>query len=138
MLDKLAEHIITRLKSHNILILRNDANSGSIYLTFDCGQSGFLRISDHESHRTNNVRFNLITKQRNKVRVVVPTKDKTHNIIKYYYPLKDINDLINDIINYTIYRRQLIGEDRYNSFCAYALEHKVGKDEGFWKYCKVV
>ena len=136
MLNEIANYITTILKEHGIIVLRNDCPTGSIYLTFDCGQSSFLRISDHAPSKTRNARYNLITTQKYRQRVVVPTKYKDVNIIKYYYPVDDIDLLIQDIINYVEVRKQIIGETKYKHFCKYALKHKMGKCNGFWDTCK--
>lgn len=136
MLNELADYITTALKEQGIIVLRNDYPTGSIYLTFDCGQSSFLRISDHAPSKSRHVRYNLITTQKYPQRVVVPTKYKDYNIIKYYYTLDDIDLLIHDIINYVEVRKQTIGELKYHHFCKYALKHKMGKCSGFWDTCK--
>ena len=138
MLEELAEYITNQLKAHNIIVLRNESDNGSIYLTFDCGQSGFLRISDHKARSNTNARYNLVTTQKTLSRVVVPTNNKTYNIIKYYYPISEIDLLIQDILNYVEVRKQYIGEKRYIEFCKYAIRNKVGKCDGFWDTCKIV
>lgn len=131
MLEELAEYITNQLKAHNIIVLRNESDNGSIYLTFDCGQSGFLRISDHKARSNTNARYNLVTTQKTLSRVVVPTNNKTYNIIKYYYPISEVDLLIQDILNYVEVRKQYIGEKRYIEFCKYAIRNKVGKCDGF-------
>ena len=138
MLEELAEYITNQLKAHNIIVLRNESDNGSIYLTFDCGQSGFLRISDHKARSNTNARYNLVTTQKTLSRVVVPTNNKTYNIIKYYYPISEVDLLIQDILNYVEVRKQYIGEKRYIEFCKYAILNKVGKCDGFWDTCKIV
>lgn len=138
MLEELAEYITKQLKAHNIVVLRNESDNGSIYLTFDCGQSGFLRISDHKARSNTNARYNLVTTQKTLSRVVVPTNNKTYNIIKYYYPISEVDLLIQDILNYVEVRKQYIGEKRYIEFCKYAIRNKVGKCSGFWDTCKIV
>lgn len=138
MLNELAEYITSHLKSHGVSVLRNDSPNGSIYLTFDCGQSGFLRISDHKAKRFNNARYNLVTTQRELSRVVIPTQDSNYNIIKYFYPVKEVNLLIDDILNYIKFRKKYLGEKHYKDFCEYAIHNKVGKAKGFWGSCKIV
>ena len=138
MLEELAEYITKQLKAHNIVVLRNESDNGSIYLTFDCGQSGFLRISDHKARSNTNARYNLVTTQKTLSRVVVPTTNKTYNIIKYYYPISEVDLLIQDILNYVEVRKQYIGEKRYIEFCKYAIRNKVGKFYLFWDTCKIV
>lgn len=139
MLNQLAEYITSVLKEHNIIVLRNDSErSRSIYLTFDCGQSGFLRISDHEAGDYNHARYNLLTTRQDYCRVVLPTNVNDVNIIKYYYPVREIDLLINDIIHYVEARKQQIGEAKYEKFCKYAIRNKVGKCRGFWDTCKIV
>ena len=138
MLEELAEYITNQLKAHNIIVLRNESDNGSIYLTFDCGQSGFLRISDHKARSNTNARYNLVTTQKTLSRVVVPTNNKTYNIIKYYYPISEVDLLIQDILNYVEVRKQYIGEKRYIEFCKYAIRNKVGKCDGFWDACEIV
>lgn len=137
MLEQLSQYITEKLKEHDIIVIRNDSR-GSIYLTFDCGQSGFLRISDHAPKRDLHARYNLITTQRKRQRVVVPTTDVTYNIIKYFYTLNDVDLLIYDIINYVEIRKQFIGEQKYSQFCKCAIKTKLHTNEGFWYNCKMM
>lgn len=137
MVNFIAEYVTQRVKAHGVSVLRNESlKSRSVYLTFDCGQAEFLRISDH--HNTSHARYNLVIHDVTTHRVVVPTKYKDFNIIKYYYTITDIDSLITDIIKFVEARKKSIGEEQYYAFCNYATKHKVGKSSGFWRNCKIV
>ena len=113
-LDLLANMIIKYVKKHNIHILRYNAKSSeSIYLKFDYGLAGTLRISAHLSKSDLNYTFNLIKGLLEPYTESIK-KDNT-TIYRYYYTEKLATNLAKDIVRYKEYRQNKYGEQKYKN-----------------------
>lgn len=136
-LEKIADYIIKNLKRYGIHILRYDSKSTeSIYLKFDYGMSGSLRISSHEGKKNLVYTFNLI--QGLKKPYIKKCKSSNgYNLERYYYPDSLTKNLVGDIIRYKKFRVSKYGKDNYAKYM-HRNKGYVGKGDKFWFYCKEV
>lgn len=142
-LEMLANIIISYTKKHNIHVLRYNAKSSeSIYLKFDYGLAGTLRISAHTSKKRLHYTFNLI---KGLLEPYKESVEKDENILyRYYYPENFTNNLAMDIVRYKKYRVHKYGEERYNQlkyskekYLKNRLNQSGGKKNkpSFWDVC---
>lgn len=143
-LNILANMIIKYVKQHNIHILRYDSKSSeSIYLKFDYGVAGSLRLSSHMSKKDLHYTFNLL------VGLKKPYKETVRrgygNIYRYYYSEKFVGNLAQDIVRYKQYRLYKYGEIKYNNLKesnAKYTQEKMSQPKNkknirsFWCVCK--
>ena len=125
--QKLAGHIIKKLRQKGVHVLRCDSRSSkSIYLKFDFGVAFGLRISDHASRKHHlNYRYNLLT-------------NNTHNKWDFAYSPGNLNKLIYRILDNRKNKINKLGRKQYRSYMK-KLSRNVGNSKsGFWKFCQEV
>lgn len=114
-LEMMATTIIDYVKKYNIHILRYDSKSSeSIYLKFDYGLAGTLRISAHPGKKHLGYTFNLIKGLSNPYKETQKNSRNNSIIYRYYYPENLVNNLAIDIVRYKKYKENKYGEQRYN------------------------
>lgn len=130
-LADIATDIIKFAKSNDIHVLRYDSkSSNSIYLKFDYGMAGSLRLSDTQS--TNDLRhtFNLLSC------IDKPYKDSCFNEDKnstmFYYPISMTQNVMIDIVRFKEFRKSKYGPQKYKALFD---KYKENREEkiGFWK-----
>lgn len=89
--DSTAEYLLRELKTLEAYIYHKAYPSNSIYIKFKDRRLGSIRISDHEGRSRYSYRWNLRSDIESK-------NDKLNH--RYYYNIKEINNMINHIINY--------------------------------------
>lgn len=138
LLDDIANKIIDYTKKNGIVsILRYDSKiSESIYLKFDYGMSGSLRISAHDSKKDLSYTFNII-KGLTKPWKESVSADNGIDFERYYYPYEMAGSAARDILRYKDFRIQ---KYTYEKYMHYLEEHKksVGVKKGFWSKAKEV
>lgn len=132
LLDKVANNIIEYTKNNGISVMRYDSKiSESIYLKFDYGMAGSLRISAHNSKKTElKYTFNII-KGLEKPYVETARSSNGQECKMYFYPFELSENVALDIVRYRNYRLSKYGDLNYDN---YMQKHKssVGVRSGFW------
>lgn len=142
-LEVLASIITYHAKKHDIHVLRyNSKSSESIYLKFDYGLAGSLRLSAHLGKEHLNYTFNLIKG------LSKPYKESAvdgKNIIhRYYYPEGFTSNLAGDIIRYREFKMFKYGAERYSMLKQnkkkfveqrHGLPYKHKNKRSFWDMC---
>lgn len=133
MLDMAANYIIQALKSNGVIIQRyNSYSTNSIYLKFDFGVANSIRISDHRGKKGLSYRYNLLSN------CPYPVKSKDNEgYIRYYFPLKDVQQLINLILTERYTKIEQYGMKKYRKFMEINQVENQTK-EGFWKKAVLV
>ena len=128
--EMMATEIIDYVKSFGIHVLRYDSKSSdSIYLKFDYGLAGSLKISDHNN--TNGLKdvFNIIQNLEN------PYSEKVNlnngSMDTYYYPDCLYKNVAKDIVRYKDYRVAKYGLSGYSDYSIKNKE-KIKKSRTFW------
>lgn len=131
-LEELARDIINYVKKYGIHVLRYDAKtSESIYLKFDYGISGSLRISAHDSKVESRYTFNIIkgleTPFKEKVKV-----DDNKFLEVYYYPDSLYKNVAKDIVRFKDFKIDKYGRNKYELYYE-ENKLKIGTNKGFCK-----
>lgn len=136
-LQELAEKIINYVKSKDISVLRYDSKSSrSIYLKFDYGMAGSLRLSDSISEKDIHYTFNILSCIFDPYKeTVVSTQGRKCDT--YFYPYAMGGHAALDIYRFRNYRVRKYGQAKYKE-----LVEKYKTDEstrkGFWQNAKLV
>lgn len=143
-LESLANLIIQYVKQYNIHVLRYDSKSTeSIYLKFDYGLAGSLRISAHEGYENLKYTFNLIKGLLNPYKESI--RENNNLIHRYYYPDAYVLNLAQDIIRYKQYRIDKYGKIKYKNIMEHKAKYTAQKmnqpekqknRKSFWNLCK--
>lgn len=144
-LEMMATMIIDYVKKYNIHVLRYDSKgSESIYLKFDYGLAGTLRISAHSGNENLKYTFNLVKGLSRPYKEAKKDSRNNNMVYRYYYPENLVNNLALDIVRYKKYRENKYGEEKYNrlkSSKKYYTESKLNQPEqeknrqSFWNMC---
>lgn len=136
-LNYLANYITAYVKRFGIHILRYDSKTTeSIYLKFDYGVSGSLRLSTHSGKDGLRYTFNIIKGIKN------PYKEKCKasrgfSFERYFYTDILYKNVAKDIVRYKQYKLDKYGEAKYFEY----INNKkslLGKGDKFWSMCKEV
>ena len=134
---KIADFIIAYVKRFDIHVLRYDSiTTESIYLKFDYGMSGSLRISSHSGKDGLSYTFNIL-KGLNEPYKESCKSSKGTDISRYYYPDCLYKNVALDIIRYREYKINKYGEKAYYRYLKSKRVY-VGKGNMFWGKCKEV
>lgn len=125
-----ADTIIQALKAEGIIIQYYESiTSKSVYLKLDYGVLKSLRISDHNGKKHLKYRYNIQTNiQRSRY-------DREQK--RFYYPMSDVNRLIEQILKDRNDKTTRYGQAKYNEFMFQ--NHKDNRSKnGFWKDSVVI
>lgn len=93
--EKIAKEILAKLKDKSIKgHIHCHAKSGSVYVVFENSKLGKLRIGDHSERKKYGYRWNI----RIDITEYYVDGSKGHN--QYFYPLSQIDRLVDHIFNY--------------------------------------
>lgn len=124
-------YIIEQLKLHEIKIMRYDSyTSSSVYLKLDDGVLGSIRISNHRGKKHLRYKYNLTTERR---RYYYDDK----GVMRYFFPIGDIELLIQKILEDKQLTLQKYGESNYLKYMKENNEKGKGS-YGFWRKGKYV
>lgn len=124
-LKNLADMIIKKLLDKGFVIQRYDAYStDSIYLKLDYGVCNSIRISNHSGKKYLKYRYNIGSH----IEKVYAEKDIYD---QYYFPDRQAEQMINQIISDKEDKIKRFGEQRYKSYMSKNQKDKSGK-KGFW------
>lgn len=131
-LSEIADKLIKFVKAKGIHVLRYDSKSSkSIYLKFDYGMAGSLRLSDTPSTNELRYTFNILSSI-DKPYIESYVNDNKYAYSMYFYPVRMAQNVMVDVVRYKEYRQAKYGEVKYKKL----LEgYKSNRDEkiGFWK-----
>ena len=128
--QEVAEYVCGQLEG-KMVIHRYDAYStNSIYLKFDYGVAGSLRISDHPGKRHLAYRYNIdFSRKHYKI------KYSPQGYPRYYYPVSAVDRVISDILDEKKARAY-----RYRDYEELVQEAmaRSNHEKGFWQQAKLV
>lgn len=131
-----ADFLIKELKKEGIVIQRyNSKSTNSIYLKLDYGVLNSIRISDHKGKKHLNYKYNILTV----CPYPIATKNNTNygEIVRYYFPLKEKNKLLNLILQERIQKKSMYGDKNYRNFMDLKVAENYMKT-GFWQLGEIV
>lgn len=131
-MEKRRDYVIKRLKEEGFVVqLYESYGTKSKYIKLDYGICNTIRISDHRGKEHLKYKFNLLSN----INVNVWHKDK--GFWRGYYPTKDVDKMIEDIIETRERKIRKYGRTYYKFLMKEAVEK--GKDKkGFWQKAKEV
>lgn len=131
-LSKMADEITEYVKKSDISVIRyNSKGSNSIYLKFDYGMAGTLRLSDHHTDKDLNYTFNVLSCISSPCKKSVTTQNG-YACDQYYYPAYMYTNAAMDIVRFREFRRNKYGKSRYDALVIqYKDDESVKK--GFWQ-----
>lgn len=132
-IQEIATELCDRFLDEGFRVQRYDAYSTkSIYIKLDYGVSNTIRISDHKGYDHLSYKYNVRLDIQNDYR----EKDK-NGYLRYYIAPKNIDTLIQHIVNEKNTRIRRIGLQRYQDWMRrnYELNNET---TGFWSKCKEV
>lgn len=136
-LEGIANTITEYVKSFGIHVLRYDAiTTESIYLKFDYGMSGSLRISAHNGKKDLRYTFNIL-KDLESPYIEKNIASNGSDISMYFYPDYLYKNVAIDIVRYKDYRMQKYGNRKYIE-CCNDKQKMLGKGNKFWAKCREV
>jgi hypothetical protein len=117
--------VIERLKQEGVkLQFYKSITTSSIYIKLDYGVLNSIRISDHAGKRYLKYRYNLI-------KGCMTPYYICDRYIRYYYPLKQADRMIDDILKHRDEKLMKYGVVRYKKFMENNKANK-SSDGGFW------
>lgn len=131
-INELVAEVIERLKNNGFIIHRYDSmTTNSVYLKLDYGASHSIRISDHKGKKHLKYKFNL---QSN---IKKGYKKKQGKVERNYYSFKEVNKMIDEIIEHRNRQKMKLGNAGY----AYLISKNRFEGQfkkGFWKMAEEV
>ena len=114
------------------LLLYKARSSSSTYIKLDCGLCGTIRVSDHAGKRHLKYKWNILTCHKGSPSIHANAYKKRH----FYGPAH----IAHALEHIKAEKDRLL---RYDSPQVYdmkltALKERIGRDRGFWQYCKEV
>lgn len=135
-MNPLAETIIKQLKKKGFVLQLYEATStNSIYLKLDYGVCNSIRISDHPGKSHLKYRYNIgphiqTYRKRNVYQNGVRME-------QYYYPEKDLDKMIKDIVNTRKMKQYRYGDEQYQKYMEKnKYDHK--NERGFWRDARLI
>ncbi|MEK4715250.1 hypothetical protein [Sporosarcina sp. FSL K6-5500] len=131
MIKRATDYLVEQFKELGFKVMRYDSySSKSVYLKLDDGVVGTLRISDHKGKKHLRYKYNL-TKGSYRY------KRDDKGVVRYYFPMQDINLLVEKVV----YDRKVLidkyGQDQYAKFMVNN-RNKGRGSKGFWTQAKYV
>ncbi|WP_312753731.1 hypothetical protein [Rummeliibacillus suwonensis] len=129
MIKRAADYLVTQFKMLGLKVMRYDAfSTRSVYLKLDDGVVGTIRISDHGGKKHLRYKYNLI-KNSNRY------KRNDKGVERYFFPMRDIDLLIEKIMYDKSILMQKYGQNQYERYMKMNCER--GKNhKGFWQQAK--
>lgn len=132
-LKQATAYIIDKLKLHGVKLLRYDSyGTRSIYLKIDYGVGHSIRISDHSGKKHLKYRYNL----RSDLKTVRTHED--NGFIRHYYPLAQIDKMLEDILDSRTERMNMYGVKKYTEFMQKNKRENRHNTAGFWSSAREV
>ncbi|MCM3444010.1 MULTISPECIES: hypothetical protein [Metabacillus] len=128
-LRKKEKYLIKKLKSEGFVIQKySSITTNSIYLKLDYGVSNSIRISDHKGKAHLSYKFNLLSCCPYNITSV--TKD---GFYRHYYPLDEIDEMIQAIVSSRNEKIHQYGEQSYKKWMQINFNENKDKKKGFWQ-----
>lgn len=131
MIGRAADYLLKEFKKRGFTVMKFDAiTTNSVYLKLDEGVGGSIRISDHPGKKHLKYKYNLVVGSKLE-------KKMDGNIERYYFPMNQIELLVEKACYDKRMRVQQYGQESYDNFRKTNIEQGK-KIKGFWSKAKYV